>query len=122
MANIITAPERVVDMISGKAAEEDYDPKWDNLLYAENDPLETKTWWGGLIRTGTEVATTVGLTGGFGTLNKAGTGLTFAKNFAGSFTSNAAIASVRFDLLDKDSQDDNISGMLKERYPWLDTP
>ena len=33
-----------------------------------------------------------------------------------------ALTGARFDLVDKDSQDDNISGMLKERFPLFDTP
>ena len=41
--------------------EEGYQTEWDSLLYGDNDPLETKTWWGGVIRTATEVGTTLGL-------------------------------------------------------------
>ena len=122
VANIITAPERVIDFASGEAFEEGYETEWDKFLYGENDPLETKTWWGGLIRTGAEVATTVGLTGGFGGIGKVNKSLTFAQNLKSSLISPAARAGLRFDLLDKDSQDDNISGMLKERFPLLDTP
>ena len=99
------------------ATEEGYDTEWDDFLYGENDPLETKTWWGGLIRTGTEVATTLGLTGGFGGVGKVGKGLTFMQSLK-----TGALTGARFDLLDKDSQDDNISGMLKERFPLFDTP
>jgi hypothetical protein len=122
VANIITAPERVIDFISGEMQEESeteegYQTEWDSLLYGENDPLETKTWWGGLIRTGTEVATTLGLTGGFGGVGKVGKGLTFMQSLK-----TGALTGARFDLLDKDSQDDNLSGMLKERFPLLDTP
>ena len=114
VANVITTPERVIDMVSGEAEEEGYEPEWDNFLYAEDDPLETKTWWGGLIRTGTEVAGTLAATGGFG---KVGSGLTFMQTLK-----QGAITGARFDLLDIDSQDDNVSGMLKERFPLLDTP
>ena len=122
VANIITAPERVIDFISGEmdeeaATEEGYDTEWDDFLYGENDPLETKTWWGGLIRTGTEVFTTLGLSGGFGGVSKVGKGLSFMQSLK-----TGAITGARFDLLDKDSQDDNISGMLKERFPLFDTP
>jgi len=122
VANIITAPERVIDFISGEMQEESeteegYQTEWDSLLYGENDPLETKTWWGGLIRTGTEVATTLGLSGGFGGVGKVGRGLSFMQSLK-----TGALTGARFDLLDKDSQDDNISGMLKERFPLLDTP
>jgi len=114
VANLITTPERVIDMVSGEADEEDYEPEWDNFLYAEDDPLETKTWWGGLIRTGVEVGGTLAATGGFG---KVGSGLTFMQTLK-----QGAITGARFDLLDIDSQDDNVSGMLKERFPLLDTP
>ena len=122
VANIITAPERVIDFISGEmdeeaATEEGYDTEWDDFLYGDNDPLETKTWWGGLIRTGTEVFTTLGLSGGFGGVGKVGKGLSFMQSLK-----TGALTGARFDLLDKDSQDDNISGMLKERFPLFDTP
>jgi len=122
VANIITAPERVIDFISGEMQEESeteegYQTEWDSLLYGDNDPLETKTWWGGLIRTGTEVATTLGLTGGFGGVGKVGKGLSFMQSLK-----TGALTGARFDLLDKDSQEDNISGMLKEKFPLLDTP
>jgi hypothetical protein len=122
IANIITTPERVIDFISGEVAEEDateegYQTEWDKMLYGENDPLETKTWWGGLIRTSTEVATTLGLSGGFGGVGKVGKGLSFMQSLK-----TGALTGARFDLLDKDSQDDNLSGMLKEKFPLLDTP
>ena len=113
-ANIITTPERVIDMVSGEAFEEGYEPEWDDFLYGEEDPLETKTWWGGLIKGATEVYATLATTGGFG---KVGRGLTFLQTLK-----QGALTGARFDLLDKDSLDSNISGMLKERFPLLDTP
>ena len=122
VANIITAPERVIDFVSGEMQEESeteegYQTEWDDFLYGDDDPLETKTWWGGLIRTGTEVFTTLGLSGGFGGVGKVGKGLSFMQSLK-----TGALTGARFDLLDKDSQDDNISGMLKERFPLFDTP
>ncbi len=118
-ANLITAPERVIDFISGEMQEESeteegYKTEWDQFLYQKDDPLETKTWWGAAIRGITEVGVTLGTTGGFG---KAGKGLSFAQNLI-----QGAKVGARFDLLDKDSQEDNISGLLKERFPLLDTP
>ena len=122
IANIITIPERVIDFASGEmseeaATEEGYQTEWDKMLYGDKDPLETKTWWGGLIRTGTEVFTTLGLSGGFGNVGQVGRGLTFLKSLK-----TGALTGARFDLIDKDSQGDNVSGMLKERFPLLDTP
>ena len=61
-ANLITFPERVIDMASGEAGEEGYEPEWDDFLYGEEDPLETKTWWGGLIRGVTEAVSYTHLT------------------------------------------------------------
>ena len=118
-SNLITAPERVIDFISGEMQEESeteegYKTEWDQFLYQKDDPLETKTWWGAAIRGITEVGVTLGTTGGFG---KAGKGLSFAQNLV-----QGAKVGARFDLLDKDSQEDNISGLLKERFPLLDTP
>ena len=114
IANLITTPEKIIDMVSGEADEEGYEPEWDDFLYGEEDPLETKTWWGGLIKGVTEVGLTLATTGGFG---KVGKGVTFLQTLK-----SGALTGARFDLLDKDSLDSNISGMLKERFPLLDTP
>ena len=122
IANLITAPERVIDFVSGEMGEEaeteeGYQTEWDKMLYGDNDPLETKTWWGGVIRTAVEVGGTLAATGGFGAVGKVGKGLTFAQSLK-----TGALTGARFDLLDKDSQDDNLTGMLKEKFPLLDTP
>ena len=55
VANIITTPERVIDFFSGEMeeegkTEEGYKTEWDQFMYGDGDPIETKTWWGGLIR------------------------------------------------------------------------
>ena len=57
--DIVTLPERVVDIASGEAAQEGYKPNWiDHDLYSDPDEIfETKTWWGGLIKNAINVAT-----------------------------------------------------------------
>ena len=70
-SNIITAPERVIDFFNGEMeeegkTEEGYQTEWDQFMYGDGDPIETKTWWGGLVRGSTDVLGTIAVTGGFG--------------------------------------------------------
>ena len=37
----------------------DYKPEWDDWFVDDENPLETKTWWGGLVRGVTHVGTTL---------------------------------------------------------------
>ena len=136
VANLITFPERVIDAFNGEMTEEgdEYDAEWDNFLYGDNDPLETKTWWGHTIRSLSEVAGTLALTGGFGgTIGTAKAGLATFKaakglNKLAAFVPSAkglyqgAATGFRYSLVSKNSQEDNITGVLKERFPALDTP
>ena len=53
-SNIITTPERVIDFFNGEMeeegkTEEGYQTEWDQFMYGDGDPIETKTWWGGLV-------------------------------------------------------------------------
>ena len=53
-SSIATLPERTVDMFSGEMQEErketgSYTPEWDPFV-GEDGPIETKTWWGKLLR------------------------------------------------------------------------
>ena len=66
-SNIITTPERVIDFFNGEMAEEGkteegYQTEWDQFMYGDGDPIETKTWWGGLVRGATDVIGTVSYT------------------------------------------------------------
>ena len=60
-SSLITMPERIIDYFTGEMAEEgkDYKPEWDDWFVDDENPLETKTWWGGLIRGVTHVGTTL---------------------------------------------------------------
>ena len=47
-SNIITAPERVIDFFNGEMeeegkTEEGYQTEWDQFMYGDGDPIETKT-------------------------------------------------------------------------------
>ena len=150
-SDIVTIPERIIDYFSGEMKEEgdDYDTEWDDWFVKDNKPIETKTWWGtavsGITQVGLLAAVPIGVGG---TAVKAGTkGLawggkvakgaikstkigkkvTTATNLGRFVPSSAnlargAVTGGKIDLLRKDSQKHNISGMLKEKYPWLDTP
>ena len=118
-SNIITTPERVIDFFNGEMeeegkTEEGYQTEWDQFMYGDGDPIETKTWWGGLVRGATDVLGTIAVTGGFG---KLGTGATLAQHIK----SGAAIG-LRYDLIAKNEETDNLSGVIAKRYPWLSTP
>jgi hypothetical protein len=118
-SSLITLPERVIDFFSGEMGEEakteeGYKAEWDDWFVNDEKPIETKTWWGGLVRGVTHVGTTLAATGGTGV---------FAKGASlGTRLASGALSGARFDLVSKTSQDDNVSGMLKERIPFLDTP
>ena len=116
-SNIITTPERVIDFFNGEMeeemkTEEGYQTEWDQFMYGDGDPITTKTWWGGFVSAATEVGTTIGLTGGFG---KLGTGATLAANIR-----SGAVIGARYDLLAKNENQDNMTGMLVKKVPALD--
>ena len=118
-SNIITTPERVIDFFNGEMeeegkTEEGYQTEWDQFMYGDGDPIETKTWWGGLVRGATDVVGTIYATGGFGKLVKGAPLLAHLKQ--------GAVAGLKYDLFSKNESEDNLSGTLRKHYGWLDTP
>ena len=125
-SNIITTPERVIDFFNGEMEAEgkDYDTEWDDFMYGDGDPIETKTWWGGLVRGATDVVGTIATTGKIG---KAVGLLSKAKQLnqartLGSTLKEGALLGLRYDLVAKNEGQDNLTGTLKQHYGWLDTP
>ena len=145
-SNIITIPERVIDFFNGEMTEESktdegYQTEWDQFMYGDGDPIETKTWWGGLVRGATDVIGTIAVTGGAGKLVK---GLTYgtkgvtavqkglqakkALDTAKKTTTLAkelkkgALLGLRYDLVSKNESQDNLLGTLTKHYGWIDTP
>ena len=119
-SSFITLPEQVIDFATGEMAREakegGYDTEWDDWLYKDDDnPYESKTFIGGLVRGASHVTSLLATTGGFGGIAKGGVGL-------GTRLARGAMTGARFDLLSKTSLDDNVSGILKEKIPLLDTP
>ena len=177
-SSLITLPERIIDFFTGEMARENkeggYKAEWDDWFVDDENPLETKTWWGGLVRgvthVGTTLATPIPGAGKLGSIAKlastakavkgakaakaVGAGLTVGKNapkalkaarkariaahrlkvtpkfkflgktkqLTGRNLIKGAATGAKFDLTSKTSQEDNVTGMLKQRWAWLDTP
>ena len=60
-SSIVTLPERLLDTATGEIQREQaaggYDTEWDDWFTNDDNPIETKTWWGGLIRSATHFGT-----------------------------------------------------------------
>jgi len=127
--SILTAPERVVDMISGEMEEKmkdgGYVPDWNP--FGNNENFQTKTNWGNLLRSGIHFSSMfvpiAGIAGkvGQGTslLARATKATMLSKNL---FVRGASVGAVQ-DLVSKYSQDEvNLSAQLRDKNGWIDTP
>ena len=121
-SSIVTFPERAIDMFSGEmqeeqATEEGYGAEWDDWFVDDANPIETKTWWGGALRSlvhfGSLAAAIVPAAGA------AGVGA--ATTVAGSLARGAGIGAVS-DILSKYSQEENGLQILRDRFNFIDTP
>ena len=109
-SSLVTAPERVIDMATGKMAREgdNYDPRSDDFFVDSENPIETKTVWGNLLRGFVH----------FGTLaivpvkGQAALGIKIGNRLL-----NAAAIGATSDILSKYSQEDNALGAIAKRYP-----
>ena len=125
-SSLVTIPERAIDMFSGEMVEEQktdegYKAEWDDWFVDDENPIETKTWWGGAIRGLVHFGSMVPASvlalkaAGLGGL-LAGTGVV-----CGTLVRGAAIGATS-DLMSKYSQEDNALGMVRDRFGWIDTP
>ena len=125
-SSLVTLPERAIDMFSGEmveeqATEEGYKAEWDDWFVKDDNPIETKTWWGGAIRGLVHFGSMVPASvlalkaAGLGGL-LAGTGVV-----GGTLVRGAAIGATS-DLMSKYSQEANALGMVRDRFGWIDTP
>ena len=138
-SSIATAPERFGDMLNGEmeAAGDDWKPEWDPTGADGENKIETKTWWGGLLRGtvhfGTMAAGTVlaakgiavaaGAAGLAGVAGAAGwvAGGGKAAGLVNGLARGAVLGGIS-DLGSKYSQDQNALGQMRDHYNWLDTP
>ena len=121
-SSIVTFPERAIDMFSGEMQEEQeteegYGAEWDDWFVDDANPIETKTWWGGALRSLVH----------FGSLAAAiipaasAAGVGAATTVAGSLVRGAGIGAVS-DILSKYSQEENGLQILRDRFNFIDTP
>ena len=132
-SSIVTAPERLIDMATGEMQQEmkdgGYDSEWDDWFVDDANPIETKTWWGGLIRSATHFGTMGAAILAAAPAAGAGAtalGLGRAVTFAGGLMTNnwmrAAAVGAASDLASKYSQDANALQVLRDRFGFIDTP
>ena len=121
-SSIVTLPERAIDMFSGEMVqeqqtEEGYGAEWDDWFVDDANPIETKTWWGGALRSLVH----------FGSMAAAiipaakVAGVTAASTALGSLVRGAGVGAVS-DVVSKYSQEDNGLGILRDRFNFIDTP
>ena len=138
VSSAVTLPERAIDMFNGEMAEEmktdeGYDAEWDNWFVSKTNPIETKTWWGGLIRSATHFGTmAVGITAAAAAaapsaaVGATAIGAGAAVKWVGGAMANqwlrAAAVGAASDLASKYSQDANALQLLRDRYGFIDTP
>ena len=124
-SSITTFPERTVDALTGEMAKERkekgfYRPEWDPFVDYE-DPIETKTWWGKLLRGTVHFGTMAAAIIPAGKYFLARTGLQLTGMAATTF-GRAALVGGASDLVSKESDGHNALGTLRERYGFIDTP
>ena len=121
-SSVVTLPERAIDMFSGEMVQEQqtdegYGAEWDDWFVDDANPIETKTWWGGALRSLVH----------FGTMAAAAipalkaAGMTAATTALGSLGRGALIGAAS-DLGSKYSQEDNGLAILRDRFNFIDTP
>ena len=121
-SSVVTLPERAIDMFSGEMVEEGktkegYKAEWDDWFVKDENPIETKTWWGsalrGLVHFGSMAAAIIPAA-------KA-TGIAAATAGWSTLVRGAAIGAAS-DLTSKYSQEDNGLAVLRDRFNFIDTP
>ncbi len=133
-SSIATVGERILDTATGEMQEETkdggkYTAEWDDWFVDDSNPIETKTWWGGLIRSATHFGTLGGAivlaapkAAVVGTALGAGRAVTFASGLVANQWARAAAVGAASDLVSKYSQDANGLQLLRDRYGFIDTP
>ena len=147
-SSLVTLPERIIDMATGEMAREQkeggYTAEWDDWFVNDENPIETKTWWGGALRGlthyGTLAAVPVGKIGVLGKLGSKASSVVpaviktplskalLAKGAKGTiarggkYLAKGAISGARVDLLSKYSQEENALAVLEQHYTGLNIP
>ena len=128
-SSIATFPERTVDALSGEMSKElkekgYYRPDWHPFTDYEN-PIETKTWWGKLLRGVVHFGSMAAAIVPAAKVTAARTGIAIAglggKTVLSGMGRAAAIGATS-DLISKESDGHNALGTLRDHYGFIDTP
>jgi len=124
-SSVTTFPERTADALSGEMQREKkekgyYRPEWDPFVDYDN-PIETKTWWGKLLR-GTvhfgSLAAAI-IPAAKATAVRLGVGALWTGT---STLVRAGAVGAASDLISKESDGHNALGAVRERFGFIDTP
>jgi hypothetical protein len=141
-SSLITLPERIIDFATGEMGREakeegGYKAEWDDWFVNDENPIETKTWWGGALRGlthfGTLAAVPVGKIGVLAKAGKLGKSVVPAvikkplatqiarKGLRGKLLTGAA-KGIKVDAMSVYSQDTNALGVLESHFTGLNIP
>ncbi len=117
-SDVLTLPERAVDMFSGEMAKagDDYKPDWDPL---NPDQFETQTKWGDFIRGAVNLSTLLIPVGGVFKLAGMGAKAAGITTKVPMLVKGAAIGA-GVDLVTAQSQEENLSGWIVDSFPVMD--
>ena len=133
-SSAVTLGERILDTATGEIQRESqteagYDTEWDDWFVDDANPIETKTWWGGLLRSATHFGTmgaaivaAAPAAGAAGTALGAGRAVSAIGGLAANQWARAAMVGAGTDLVSKYSQDANALQVLRDKYGFIDTP
>ena len=124
-SSITTVGERTIDAFSGEMSREIkekgyYRPEWDPFV-DYNNPIETKTWWGKLLRGVVHFGSMAAAIIPAAKFTAARVGLGAAWAGTSSFVRAAGVGAVS-DVISKESDGHNALGTLRDHYGFVDTP
>ena len=128
-SSLTTFPERTIDALTGEIQKEReekgyYRPDWDPFVDYQN-PIETKTWWGKLLRGVVHFGSMAAAIIPAAKITAARTGIAIAglggKTVLSGMGRAAAIGATS-DLISKESDGHNALGTLRDHYGFIDTP
>ena len=124
-SSITTVGERTIDAFSGEMSREIkekgyYRPEWDPFV-DYNNPIETKTWWGKLLRGVVHFGSMAAAIIPAAKFTAARVGLGAAWAGTSSLIRAAGVGAVS-DIISKESDGHNALGALRKQYGFIDTP
>ena len=124
--DVLSLPERLIDMASGEMGEqgEDYKPDWAFSTMLQADKFETTTWWGGLLKNATNFATLFipvgGIAKGLGVGGKLASAAVKGNRAARVLNNpivKGGLKGAAVDSVMSTSQGDNVSAEIIKRFP-----